>query len=444
MKFFSILFLTILLFMNSAFSSTIIPNLDFFNNFNDKFLIGYISKALENNHELKQTNHIVEQYRLEIKNSFSKELPQLSVGANYLGTHFPNGDMNIFLNKNSFILPFQASYEPDFLLKNRDKTKSTKKLYQAELAKQKNVYISLLSDVASGYINILLYDNLIKKQLEILNNDNKNLTKIEKKFLLGVISSTDLNDAKKENTTQKTIYDNLIKNRKTIINNFCLLIGESANNSKDIQRGKLDNFEYLKTIPETIDSNIIYNRPDLIEIENRLKSAKIDITVAKKDFFPSFKLNGFLAFDTAGRGNFFAWESSFAFLIAGLTQDIFTGGRKITNLKIKKARFEELMETYKQRDLNAIKEINNALNIIKYDRITENNAKYQVFLEEKNCKNSNKKLNRGTISEIDFLKSKNTLNQKQQLLASAKASRLINYITLYKALGGQLWKKIYW
>lgn len=438
MKFFSILFFIILQFLNYVYSSPIIPNLEFFNNFNDEYLTQYISRALENNHELKKTNHIVEQYRLEIKNSFSQELPKLSVGANYLGTHFPNGDMNIFLDKNSFVLPFQASYEPDFLLKNRDKTKSTKKLYLAELAKQQNIYISLLSDVASSYINILLYDDLINKQLDILKNNDKNLIKNEKKFNLGVIDSTNLNDIKKENTNQKTIYDNLIKNRNTIINNFCLLIGDSADNSSDIKRGKLEKFEYVKKIPENIDSNIIYSRPDLIEIENKLKSAKIDITVAKKDFFPSFKLNGFLAFDTAGSGNFFSWESSFAFLIAGLTQDIFTGGKKIANLKIKKARFQELFEMYKQADLNAIKEINNALNIIKYDKLTENNAKKEVYLEEKNYNNSNKKLKRGVISEIELLESKNSLNQKQQILSGAKASRLINYITLYKALGGQL------
>ncbi len=438
MKFFSILFFIVLQFLNYVYSSPIIPNLEFFNNFNDEYLTQYISRALENNHELKKTNHIVEQYRLEIKNSFSQELPKLSVGANYLGTHFPNGDMNIFLDKNSFILPFQASYEPDFLLKNRDKTKSTKKLYLAELAKQQNIYISLLSDVASSYINILLYDDLINKQLDILKNNDKNLIKNEKKFNLGVIDSTNLNNIKKENTNQKTIYDNLIKNRNTIINNFCLLIGDSADNSSDIKRGKLEKFEYVKKIPENIDSNIIYSRPDLIEIENKLKSAKIDITVAKKDFFPSFKLNGFLAFDTAGSGNFFSWESSFAFLIAGLTQDIFTGGKKIANLKIKKARFQELFEMYKQADLNAIKEINNALNIIKYDKLTENNAKKEVYLEEKNYNNSNKKLKRGVISEIELLESKNSLNQKQQILSGAKASRLINYITLYKALGGQL------
>ena len=438
MRFFSILFLISVQFLNCAFSSAITPDITFFKNFNDEYLTGYIVEALEKNHNLKQANHKVEQYRLEIKNSFSKELPELSVAGNYLGAHFPNGDPNFLLSRNSFVLPFRASYEPDFLLKNRDKTKSTKKLYQAQLANQKTTYISLLSDVASAYINILLFDFLLNKQHIVLENYKKNLISNEAKFKYGVIDLEELNNFKKDLTSQKTIYDNLIKNRDTIIYNFCTLIGESPNNYNDIKRSDIEKFEYSKIIPTSIDSNLIYSRPDLIEIENKLKSAKIDITVAKKDFFPSFKINGFLAFDTAGRGNFFSWDSSFAFLIAGLTQDIFTGGRKIANLKIKKARFEELMEAYKQADLNAIKEVNNALNVIKFDKKTEDSAKYQLALEEINLNNSSKKLKRGTISIMDFLNSENTLKQKEQLFASSKAIRLMSYVTLYKALGGQL------
>ncbi len=438
MRFFSILVLIFAQLLNCAYSSAISPDLEFFKSFNDDYLLEYITKSLENNHDLKQANHRVEQYRLEIKNSFSNELPKLSVAGNYLGAHFPKGDTNFLLSRNSFVLPFQASYEPDFLLKNRDKTKSTKRLYFAQLANQKAIYISLLGDVASAYINILLYDYLIEKQENILKNNEINLLRNENKYKYGVIDYDELNEIKKEYTSQKTIYDNLVKNQKNTLYNFCTLIGESAENSSEIKRGKLETIEYLKDIPDEIDSNLVYSRPDLIEIENKLKSAKIDITVAKKDFFPSFKINGFLAFDTAGWGNFFSWESSFAFLIAGLTQDIFTGGKKIANLKIKKARFEELFEMYKQADLNAIKEVANALNVINYDKKNEQSAKYQLSLEEKIFNNSNKKLKRGTISKLDYIKSENTLNQKEQLFGTSKALRLVGYVTLYKALGGQL------
>ena len=247
-----------------------------------------------------------------------------------------------------------------------------------------------------------------------------------------------MNDIFSELNSQKILYENLIKQQKTTIYNFASLLGRSAYDSENIKRGKLLDFEYQEEIPNCINSDLIYNRPDIVELENKLKSAKIDITVAKKDFLPTFNINGFLIFDTAGGGNFFSWESSFAYLVAGLTQDIFRGGAKIANLKIKKARFQELLENYKQADLNAIKEINNALNLIKQTTNSQKYSSNQVQLEKDNFIASIKKLKAGTISKIEYLQNKNSLNQKEQLFACTKTSRLNSYFTLYKALGGQL------
>ena len=413
-------------------------NVEFFKYFNDFHFENYIQEALENNHDLKQANHRVEQFRYEIYNQFSKQLPQLSVGSNYVGASVPTGDTNVLIKRNSYILPFRVNYEPDFLLKNKDKTKAKKKLYKAQLANQKSTYISLITDVANAYLNILLFDYLIEKQKEIVSDKEQNRDFNKNKYNYGVISFIDLNDIFSEFESQKVLLENLIKQQKTNLYNFALLLGRSAIGIENIERGKLQNFEYQKVIPAKIDFNLIYSRPDLIEIENQLKSAKIDITVAIKDFFPAFNVFGILAFDTAGGGNFFNWDSSFAYLLAGLTQDIFKGGAKIANLKIGKARYKELIEKYLQADLNALKELNNALNLIKQDTLAQQYSKNQVNFEYQNFIASKRKLKAGTMSKIEFLQNKNSLNQKEQLFAYAKARRIGDYFTLYKALGGQL------
>jgi outer membrane protein TolC len=65
-------------------------------------------------------------------------------------------------------------------------------------------------------------------------------------------------------------------------------------------------------------------------------------------------------------------------------------------------------------------------------------SKNQVELEIQNYIASRKKLKAGTISKIEYLQNKNSLNQKEQLYAYTKASKLNDYFTLYKALGGQI------
>ena len=109
-----------------------------------------------------------------------------------------------------------------------------------------------------------------------------------------------------------------------------------------------------------------------------LEKAKIDIRVARKEFLPRFNITGIWAFNTIAPGSFFSWESSLAALLAGATQDIFTGGRKIANLKFQKAKYEELFEQYRQVDLDAVKEVNTSLCIIKHDTEIENRNQRKI------------------------------------------------------------------
>ena len=412
-------------------------NIDFFKRFNDEYLNCYIQEALNNNHDLKKAQHVVEQYRQQTKYSLGKELPSFSVSANYLGIKVPRLD-NFQLKDNAFILPFMASYEADLLLKNRDKTKAVKKTYEAAQFNEKAIYLALLSDVATVYTNILQYDDLIEKQTEQLQNHEEILKRSNKKFERGVINSNELNNAKKSVETSKSSLEKLQKEREIAMMQLAVLTGNSSSNISDMKVGNLDNFEYSGEIPTEVSSDVIFSRPDVKIAEANLEKAKIDVRVAKKEFFPRFNIVGVWAFNTIAPETFFSWESSLAAILAGATQDIFRGGMKVATLKIQKAKYEELFENYNQTNLDAVKEVNTALCIIKHDKQIENNTKTELALETANFNNAQKKIQRGVISEPEFLLEENKFINSQTSYTQAKTQRIVNYFTLYKAVGGQL------
>lgn len=412
-------------------------NTEFFDNFNDGCLSQYINEAIENNHTAKQATARVEQYRQQTKSSLGRELPSLSVGANYLGIKVPDLD-NFQLKTNAFILPFIANYEADILLKNRDKTKSTKKSYEASKQDEKAIYIALLTDVATTYTNILQYDEIINKQKELVNISQEILENNNRKFERGVINSTVLNNSKKELEAVKNELENYKKQREIILMQLAVLTGTSPENKDDIQRGKLNDFDYQKTIPTEITSDVIFSRPDVIAAETILEKAQIDIRIARKEFLPTFNITGLWAFNTIAPGNFFSWESSLAALMAGAMQDIFTGGRKIASLKFQKAKYEELFENYKQVSLEAVKEVNTALCLVKHDINIDNNTNNQLIYETKNYNDSQKMLNRGVISNNEYLSAKKKYIIAEIQKSQTKTQRIVNYYTLYKAAGGKL------
>ena len=411
-------------------------NPEFFSRFNDEYLCCYINEAIENNHDAKQATYRVEQYRQQVKYSFAKELPSFSVAANYLGVHVPMLD-NFTLSKNAFVLPFIANYEADLLLKNRDKTKSEKKLYEASKFEEKAAYLSLLSDVATVYTNILEYDELTNLAQEKVDIYTKLLSSSTKKFQRGTISSSQLNSYKKNLEAAKTELENFQKERDILLMQLAVLTGKSADYT-ELKRGKFENFEYQNTIPKEIQSDIIYSRPDVMQAEKMLEKAKIDIRVARKEFLPTFNITGLWIFNTIAPGTFFSWESSLAAIFAGATQDIFTGGRKIANLKIQKSKYEELFEKYRQTDLNAVKEVNTALCLIKHDTIVDKNTISKLQCEYESLESSRKKYSRGTISAPEYLNDLSKFIEIQKEAVQTKNQRLINYFTLYKAVGGRL------
>ena len=416
-------------------------NIEFFNRFNDDYLFQYVNEAIENNHNAKQATIRVEEYRQGVKSQFANELPSFSVAANYLGIHSPKFNPNLSVSKNAFVLPFIANYEADILLKNRDKTRSAKKSYEMSKFDEQSVYLALLSDVATVYTNILEYDKLIEEQEKIVNNYNQILNDDNKKLSRGVINTTELNNSKTNVEQANITLENLVKQREVLLMQFAVLIGRGVNAetiNSDIPRGNIDNFEYNAVIPSEIESDVIFSRPDVKRAEMALEKAKIDIRVARKEFLPTFNITGIWAFNTIAPGSFFSWESSLAALLAGATQDLFTGGRKIANLKFQKAKYEELFEQYRQTDLDAVKEVNTSLSIIKHDTEIENKTKEKLSLVSKNLHNADKMLNRGVISKTQYINSENQYINKDMDLTKAKTQKLVNYYTLYKTVGGKL------
>ena len=429
---------SLLFFAQTCFAMDINElNIEFFNRFNDENLNSYIQQALNNNHDLKKAEHVVEQYRQQVKYSLGKELPSFSVGANYLGIKVPELD-NFQLKDNAFILPFMANYEADLLLKNRDKTRAVKKSYEAAKSDEKAIYLALLSDVATVYTNILQYDDLIEKQAEVLKNQEEILERSNKKFERGIISTTELNNAKKNVETAESSLEKLKKERETAMMQLAVLTGNSSSNIAEMKFGTLENFEYSGEIPEEISSEVIFARPDVKASEAKLEKAKIDVRVARKEFFPRFNIVGIWAFNTIAPGTFFSWESSLAAILAGATQDIFKGGMKVANLKIQKAKYEELFEDFNQTNLEAVKEVNTALCIIKHDKQIEENTKNELKLETEILGNAQRKISQGVISEPEYLAEENRLIGTQTDYAQAKTQRIVNYFTLYKAVGGKL------
>ena len=409
-------------------------NLDWWKNYNDEILEGYIVKAIDENQDLKIATLKVEEARQNIKLQFSKEIPTASVGVVPLLYKMPG----VTSTESNFGLPIMVNYEADIFLKNHDKTKSVKKSYEMSKYNEKAAYIAVASHIGATYFNIVKLDKLISIQDEIIKDRKQIFDLMKQRSSVGITSTADATRAEKAYVLSVVDLSDLKKARAILLNSLAVLIGESPNNVEELKRISYDELMYQKPIPAEISSDIITQRPDYLAAEKQVEKAGIDVRVAKKEFLPNINIMGLMFFSSSSLGGSMNTLNSLSALLGQAMLPIFSGGAKFANLRINKNRYEQVLQNYYKTNLVAIQEVNDSLSSLKLDddKYKKNLKSYDMQkavykymqIRNKQC----------VMSNLDLIQQKETLLVMDKMLVASKTDCYIDQISLYKAVGGKL------
>lgn len=409
-------------------------NMDFWSQFNDEILNGYIDKAVKNNYDLKMASLNVKEYYENVKLQFSNELPKLTAGYSPNYVKMPGSSDADWI----FATPAIASYEADIFLKNRDKTKSVKKLYEASQFDERAAYISVASAVGTTYLNIVRLDKIVDLQQEIVELRKEIYDLMLKRNREGITSTADTIKANKALVAGETDLIEYQKQRDFLLHQLAVLIGESPANAEELTRTSYDKIVFSGNIPSEISSDVIVQRPDYLKAEKMVEKAGIDVRVAKKEFLPSFNIMGLALFNAANIGSSWTTKNMLASIGAAGMLPLFTGGSLTANLRLKKTEYERVLQNYYKTNLTAIQEVNDALVSVKKDTEKMERTRKQADLEKTDFMYNRDKFNQGVISKLDLIQFKENLLSIDKLVAQQNIECMVDYIGLYKAAGSKL------
>ena len=408
-------------------------NMNWWGNFNDDLLNSYIEKAILNNYDLKMATINVEEYYQNVKLQFANELPSATAG---FGPGFFKAP-GMTNTQSGFGLPVIVQYEADIFLKNHNKTKAVKKLYEGSKLDERAAYISVASAVGSTYFNIVNLDKMIALQEQIVKIRQEIYNLMLARNKEGLTSTADTIKANKALVSGQTDLIELKKNREKMLHQMCVLIGESPENASSIKRNSLDSMNYQLAIPSQIPSEIITQRPDYMRAELMVEKAGIDVKVAKKEFLPSINILGGALFNASDLGSLFTTKNMLLGIGGGLMTPLFQGGSLVANLKLKKATYERILQDYYKTNLTAIQEVNDSLVASRLDKDKMTQTIKQYNLEKSDYKYNEKKYNQGTISKLDLIQYQENLLTIEKLVAQQKVECMTDAISLYKATGSK-------
>lgn len=410
----------------------------YWESYNDELLNGYIQDALENNFDIKIATNRVRESEALLGTINAQRLPQLSFNPSI----YPFKTISRWTGKygSGYLLnfPLLLNWEVDIFGKINDKVKSSR--YNVKISKEDlNIAkLSVSSEVAASYFNIILADALIKNYEELVSNINETIRLKQQLYDGGIIAYDNLYTTEYEQVVYQNELNALLKKREILLHQFAVLRGVSPEGGNDIERANIKNLNFPFDINKEISSDLIFNRPDVIQAEFGIKKAAFDVKVAKKMFLPSINLNEMIGFESIKAGRIFNWDSTVYQLGAGLLMDLYTGGAKTSYLKYHKELAIEKLHEYNNVLLNAFCEIENALSSLR----TDYNS-YQGFsgaIEKSNhfYNVANIRYTNGTGNKIDELDAKRKLLLNENSMYNAKVSTLIDTVDIYKSLGSEI------
>ncbi|QOP41133.1 efflux transporter outer membrane subunit [Sulfurimonas marina] len=418
-------------------------NEEWFKTFNDQKLNLLIAEALKNNDDLKLAVANVQKARAQYDISDADLYPQLDLSGSALRQKrsvnaYPGFFGGLY---NDFSMSASMSYEFDFWGKNSNQRDANLANFLAVDANKESLRISLITDVATYYFNLVAVEEQLKIAQESLKNYEESLAYREKQYKYGVIDSLTLAQSKAEAASVRTTIDALNVTKVKIQSSLVILLGRSP---KEIFEGFIDTKtelpEFVK-IPTTLPTNLLQNRPDVKIAEENLKAKTALIGVAKAAYFPNLSITGSYGFQSQKVSNLANSNSQVWGIGPSLYMPLFDFGRISASVKVTDAEQKAALIEYGKTVKNAYKEVFDSLQSIKAMQSKKESMEQEVAAYDEAYRVAKKKYAIGTTSYLDVLIAQNLLLNSQLAYVTTRSELLIEEATLYKALGGG-WRSV--
>jgi len=423
--------------------ATSLADLPWWEAFGDPTLQGLIREAIAGNYDLRIAAARVQQARAQAGMARAEFFPaigyqtsvQRSKGvAAFLGIenqNFPNNASNLFLGA------LQATWEIDVWGAIRRANEAAVAELLATEEGRRAVLLSLVSDVAQAYFELLELDAL----LDIARKTTEAYSGIYKIFKdrleFGVVSQLQTSRAEGALASSAAAIPDLLAQIAAKENQINTLLGK---NPGPVPRGTpLFSQVVVPTVPAGLPSALLERRPDLLKLEQQLVAANAQIGVAKADFLPKLSLTGMVGKANPELSAITSGASTIWSVAAGLTGPIFQGGKILDNYRATEAVWEQAKLQYEQGVVKAFQEVSS--NLVTLDQLStaEEELTTAVSALQKAVDLSLVRYLYGFSSYFEVLNAQERLYPAQNAQATVRLNRLLAYVQLYKTLGGG-WK----
>ncbi|MGC4129335.1 MAG: efflux transporter outer membrane subunit [Bergeyella sp.] len=406
--------------------------------FTDAQLQQYISKALENNLDIRMALQNIASAEAYLKQAKAAYQPTLSVTPGYtFQTQSLNTQMGQIIGERRYINQFDITaslgWEADLWGKLKAQEKAQLASYLGTVAAHQSVKSGLVASIATAYYQLLTLDEQKKiiEQTIAIRKKNLEITKALKEA--GTLTEVAVQQSEALVFNAEASLINIDVQVSQLENTISLLMGEP---SQKIDRSSLTEQRFSVNPDLGYSASLLANRPDVRKAEFDLMNAFEMTNNAKAQFYPSLRLTGSGGLQSVDIDHLFSGHSLFASVVAGLAQPVLNKRQIKSNYEASVANQERAYLSFKKSVLTAGKEVSDALKVYtSQDRFIELKEK-ELNAYSNSVNYSQELVNYGMANYLEVLNADvNRLNAELNI-ANARYAKLQAGVELYRALGG--------
>jgi len=414
-----------------------IADLPWWEIFQDEALRGLIRTAIANNNDLRIAAARVEQARQFAAQAHSDYYPGvgyeagISGGKNeYLGTLIDGGGKT----RGAVAVALGATWEADVWGRIRRSNEYALAAYLATEQGRRGVLLSLVSNVAQAYLELLELDLRLEIAHRNVESFRGSLKIFEERLNGGTASRLETSRAEAALAMTAAAVPELERRIAIQENQIRILLG--ALPGPIPRKATLLEQTFPPEVPAGLPSSLLERRPDVLAAESSVRAANAQIGIAAATLFPRIGLTALFGRASSPLEEITAGRLTVWSVAGAATGPIWEGGSIRARKRQAVAAWEQARIEYEQTALGAFRDVSNAL--ITREKLEAVRARqleavkaYQTAVDV-----SLKRYTAGKSSYFEVLEAQQELVPAENALAQTELDRRLVIVQLYQALGG--------
>jgi multidrug efflux system outer membrane protein len=399
--------------------------------FGDTVLTNLITTAIHENNDIKTAAARVDEFMGMYGVAKSDFFPKFNASAyaqtgesNFQGTKYRDNRFNVDVS---------TFWEIDIWGKIRRANESAYANLLAAEEIRRAVILTITSQLANAYFDLLSLDSQLEIAHRTVDSRAKSLDLFQKRWEKGDISQVEISQLESEYWYAKAQIPFLEQSIIQVENAMSVLLGR---NPGPIPRGKMIDSLALPEVPESLPSQLLERRPDVLQAEQELVSANAQIGVIKSQYYPSLSLTGLLGFSTNDISKLFD-PTSFVWNVGGnLLQPLFRAGEISGQVEAAEAFQRQTFYNYIKTVQTAFSDAQNALiERQKSEEIYYSDGKrLEAITTYYNL--SNMRYNEGATSYLEVLDAERNLFNSELGYVQSRATLMKSVVGIFRSLAG--------